>query len=269
MKRYSCGKVLCITGGLLMGICWLGLFVPPDGEHSTIFWVALIVTSLGFILAVTGFLIAFLPRRTNIQNIVQYETYPTDKSVDYIKELESVRSNFSADHNPNKNQISYVFYPLAQPFYDYEVINSGKVYYGYLVDANSSLFKNKSVATLTYPAVAIFSTDNYFEQNPLALKKIARDMLEDSAIVSWIQKIVQQKREFRSAVQLPAKLTDGREIFITTVLIDRRQLPLGYLSDSLLPIIADPLSPTAVFAVDVKYWTKSLIGNFVNGCSKQ
>lgn len=265
MKKVLVGKVLCIVGGLLMGICLLGLFVPLNGEYSGIFWGALAGTLLGFTLCVAGGIIASLSWRTYPKDKKKYETYPIDASIDYQKELETVRANFNSEHTLTKNRIAIDPFPNSEPFYDFSVIESGKVYYSYLVQANSYLFDNKKFAYLTHPAVVIYSTEEYFEKNPLALKKIAHSLFEDRKSNGWGGKILNDEHWYFSNLQVPRELTDGHTVYMTTIMIYRRHLPLGYLSDSLLPIVASPPLKPAVFVVDVKYWTKPLIGNFVHG----
>lgn len=269
MKKYSIGKTLSIVAVIIMMPCMFGLFFGPNGEHPEIFWGAVAGMSLGIALTLTGFLIAVLPSRATSVNTKDYQTYSPDTSIDYKREIKAVSANLTVDPDPKKNQIAYVYYPNAKPFYDYDVIDSGKVYYGYVIEANHQLFQAKNVATLTCPAVVVYSTDKYFEENPLALKDIVAPMRKIQVVKNWANKILKNPTECFSSIQVPRSFTDGREIYMATVMVYRRHLPLGYLSDFMLPIVADPSSQTAAFVVDVKYWTKSLIGNFVNGCNKQ
>ena len=265
MKKQLRGKICMIVGAIIMGTFVLGLFADPEGEYSAIFWTALTATAIGFVLCVIGFIVAFALRYAYPKNRRRYIKYPVVWPIDYQKELATVRANFAADTRRKKNRIVIEEFYGSKPFYDFSVIESGKIYYAHIVQANSRLFEDKAFAMLTHPAVVIYSTDQYFEQNPLALSKLARFLFESRNTDNWAGKILNNEYEYESNLQVPMEWTDGRVVYMTTVMIYRKHLPLGYLSDSLLPIIANPQSATAVFVVDVKYWTQPLIGNFVHG----
>lgn len=252
---------------MLVGLFCLGLLADPRGEYSTIFWTALTATVTGFVLCVTGFIVALAQYYTYPKKMRQYKKYSLLWNIDYQKELETVRTNFAADTNPKKNRIAIEEFYGSKPFYDFSVIESGKIYYAYLVEANSLLFRSKMFAMLTHPAVVIYSTEEYFEKNPMALSKLAHFLFESKNAANWAGKVLNDELNYFSNLQVPMEWTDGHEVYMTTIMIYRKHLPLGYLSDSLLPIVADPQSATASFVVDVKYWPKQLIGNFVHNCA--
>ena len=264
MDKLKVGKALMISGAILMGVCFWGLLAGPNGDHAAVFWCAVAAEIIGLVLCVTGFMIAWCPRYARPKNRQRYLSYAPDILIDCQAELETVRANFRADPDPKKNRIAVEAFENSAPHYDFSVIEKGKIYYAYLVEANRLLFEDKKFAMLTHPAVVLYSTEEYFEKNPTALKKLARYMFDNRNKKGWAGKILSNETFYFSNLQVPPELADGHEIFMTTIMIYRRHLPLGYLTNSLLPIIANPLQSSAVFVVDVKYWTEALIGNFVH-----
>ncbi|MDE6690332.1 MAG: hypothetical protein K2K04_00015, partial [Clostridia bacterium] len=128
-------------------------------------------------------------------------------------------------------------------------------------EANNMLFTpqtNNSYDVL--PAVFIYSTDPYFEEHPYDLQPISEKLSDDRA-----NNILKNESEYFSNVKVDEKLTDGREVYMTTVMVSRAHLPLGYISANLVPLIADPLNCTSVFVVDVNYWSEDLGCHIANG----
>lgn len=263
MKRYNTGILLASIGALIacvaliaMGLVW----TSDEILNKTPLYVLCLVGLLGGIpLAIAGFRIARQVTNSFKMNMSRYFNIASEDNPDYLKEIEAVRENFAADTNPDKNMTLKPGYGPNKKFYDRSVITTGKVRYGYLVEANNEMFRFKDLQTVVLPGVVIYSTDDYFDTHPLALKQIANALFADRR-----SNMLRNELKYFTAQRVPDNLTGGREVFITTIMFYRLHLPLGYLSDSLLPLIADPQHPAA-FVVDVKYWTNPLIGNFVHG----
>lgn len=207
----------------------------------------------------------------------KYESYPFRSITDFKAELELTRANFAADEDPDKNTPQMNFYFNASDCYDYYVILKGSIRYAYLVKANVEGFKKNYSAT-EFGAVVLYSTDEFFETDPLELKKIAEKLwrLMDSDVSDVFEDSYKNERSdligllkdddcFFTNVLLPEDLTNGREVYVTTMMIYRPHLPEGYISDGLFPIIADPAVSKTSLVVDRKYWSENLLGYFING----
>jgi hypothetical protein len=193
----------------------------------------------------------------------EYLTYPLNEITDFKKELSDVRASFEADTDKDKNRVLKGNYKnaaaFAKPYYDLNVVNIGRIYYGALVMANSQLFK-KTRAFPVLPGVIVYSTDGYFESNPLELKKIAQYFFDNRNF-----NILRNEKQYFSNILLPADKTGGRQVYMTTLMIAREHLPQYRLCSGLFPVIAAPGRSTSVFIADCKYWTKDLIANFIHG----
>lgn len=257
MNKQKIGNVLGIIGALVLAAAfffWLG--VPNRKDEFLL--PAIIITVIGVAMCVVGGVLMFTKSKNFKYRKERYALYPARTISDFNAELQKVRENFASDTNPKKNRVIKVTYPNFKPNYDYDILTSGKICYAQLVEANNKLFKDG--ADLADPAVVIFSTDEYYAQNPLALKRIS-----ESVYANRRNNILRNERESFFNVKLPDALTEGRAVYMTTLAIYRENLPLGYLSGSIFPVIADPENSTAIFVVDAKYWTDDLIGNFVHG----
>ncbi len=192
-----------------------------------------------------------------------YVTLPLNPIDDFKAELNQMRSSFAADANPEKNRVLGKYQSVAvwaKPFYDHHVVDVGNIYYGALVQANGRLFK-KTRTNPVLPGVVIYSTDEYFGSNPIALKEIADALYADKAFND-----LGNEDKFYTPTPLPTDLTDGRRVLITTVMIARKHLPQYRLTGghTILPVIAAPQKSTTVFVADSRYWTNDFIAQFIH-----
>ena len=191
----------------------------------------------------------------------KYKNLPYREISDFKAELEKLRAAYAADNAPYKNKIPKPPFKSVAAYYDFSVLKSGTIYYGFLVEANNMLFTpqtNNSYDVM--PAVFIYSTDPYFEEHPYDLQPVSEKLFNDRA-----NNILRNESEYFSNIKVDGKLTDGREVYMTTVMVSRAHLPLGYISANLVPLIADPLHCTSVFIVDVQYWSEDLGCHIANG----
>lgn len=263
MKRYNTGALLASIGVILavVALIAMGLVWSSDEimNKSPLYIICVVVLVVSIPLAITGHSIEKqfinslkMDMSRNLQIAVQ-------ENPDYRKEIETVRENFIADTNPDKNMTLKPGFGPNKVFHDRSVIATGKIRYGYVVEANNEMFRFKNLQTIALPGVVIYSTDEYFDENPLELKHIANEVYSNKR-----HNILRNELKYFTAQRLPDELTEGRDVYMTTIMFYRLHLPLGYLTDSLLPIVADP-EHTGVFVVDPKYWTEPLVGNFVHG----
>ena len=266
MKNRKKGLVFYFTGAAFLCfaavgfIAYIGLLTSEEMKLTGLLVAAIISIVIGVVLLIIGYRFTFCIDKETAQIIARYSSYPAQKISDFQSELETVRENFGKDTDSDKNKIGVFPFVGSAPFYDFSVIKSGKIYYSYLVEANSSLFQNRRMDRMTLPAVVVYSTDERYESDPLALKEIAEKLFANKN-----HNFLRNDMEYFTAKKLADK---DHNIYVTTIMVYRKHLPLYCLSDSLLPIIADPEKSTSVFFVDSKYWTDSLIGNFVHGVSQ-
>lgn len=221
------------------------------------FIISAIIAVATFVSCITLNVLAGKPGKYLKEKRAQYARLTAVKDIDFKGELETVRSNYAADDYAYKNRIEKVRGIGTNTLYDYSVLSKGKIVYGYIVEANSDIFKYKE-GMRVYPAVAVFGMDEYFETHPYALAKTAEELYANRNF-----NILANERNFFTSKKIADG--DGRELYVTTLLLYRPYLPVYTLQGALLPVIVDPTGCPSVFTVDSDYWTDALISNFICG----
>ncbi|MCK9480118.1 MAG: hypothetical protein M0R40_11600 [Firmicutes bacterium] len=142
-------------------------------------------------------------------------------------------------------------------------LTQGQVYYASLVQANVALFQP---GLQNHGAEILFSTDNYFDAQPLRLREIARELFQyknkDAKDIpkhlADIISIISNEHKYIFNVKVPTEITDGREVFITTLIIHRHHLPKRKLVSGLFPIIALPDKVNACMVLPKRFWTEEM-----------
>lgn len=263
MKTRKTGLFLWFGGAVVL-IAAAGMIIAyfaiksDGGEVLTGLLIGgIIVLIAAFIILIVGYRFAFVPDKSMKQAEEKFLNLSYEKITDYKKELDFIRDGFYGDKNPQKNTFKKRYYVKSEPLYDFNVINKGTVYFGYVVNAAPPLYDVKNMASYVLPAKIVFSTDEYFETNPMELKKIAQKLLSGSA-----SHLLGKNDDWDINVKLPQILTDGKEVFATDIIVSREQLPANCLRDLLVPVVAAPSAFTSAFIVDYKYWSDNFIGNF-------
>lgn len=185
---------------------------------------------------------------------------PHEPITNFKNELETIRTNFKNDTDPNKNITEVFRFFNSGDMYDFNVINIGEIYYGFIVDIGPNGTSNKNVSAHVVPAALIYSKEPYFEENPYAYTEIMYRMRSSGFIGS-----VLANGQWLSNMKLPPDIAGAHEVYLCEFMSYRPHLPLYCLSDLLVPVIAAPHRSTSVFIADYKYWSKNYIGNFSNG----
>lgn len=195
------------------------------------------------------------------KNRKRYKALPFREVTDYKAELEEMRKNFAADNSDGKNEMPksrFIRKGLA-PYYDFGVLRTGNVYYGYLVEANSMLFTDRNFHNYTLPAVFIYSRDEYYAEHPQDLQPIAEELFDKRHF-----NILRHENEYFSNIKIDNDKCGGREVYMTTVFVYRPFLPRGYISSYIVPLIADPEHSTSVIILEEKFWSHDFACNFAN-----
>ena len=140
--------------------------------------------------------------------------------------------------------------------------DQGRVVWGALVQANSVLFDPDNRQTL--PANVIYSPDLWFDNNVPALRGLARGLFDlkgknpaDKELRSFARAITNELlRTMR--LPLPRSLTDNREVYFTTCLVQPSHLPSGHLATGFFPLLICPDKTDAVMILPAEYWPEEL-----------
>ncbi len=265
MKHKSTIRYILLVGMVVLLLVGLILFYAASKNEGRYFLriPAAVLCGLGGIIFIYLISTVIFDAAKDAKRREAYLSYPLNPINDYKAELNQIRINFTADTNPEKNRVLGKYQSAdawAKPFYDNHAIDVGEIYYAVLVQANGKLFQKKKTNPVL-PGVVIYSTDEYFESDPNALKKIANALYADKAFND-----LRFEDKFYTPTPLSTDLTDGRRVFISSVMIARKHLPQYKLTGqhTILPVIAAPQKSTSVFVADCKYWTNDLIAQFLN-----
>ncbi|NLN81885.1 MAG: hypothetical protein GX136_04995 [Clostridiales bacterium] len=137
------------------------------------------------------------------------------------------------------------------------LFEKGRVAFGYLVQANSLLFKTSSYS---YPACFIYSEDLFFQNNPEMLESISHELYEyksSDAIPNHLKQVVNIiKDEYERAynILLPENFTYGKVVYLTTVLVDPRHIPKYKITRSDMPLLVLPEQTPYSIILPKYYW---------------
>jgi hypothetical protein len=141
------------------------------------------------------------------------------------------------------------------------LVSSGQVVWSAFVQANSLLFEPGSEDC---PAAAVYSLDPRFDNEPGGLGRIAHALFalkgsvpSDPALQELVHDITDEMERTYN-LRVPDSLTDGREVFLTCIMVHRRHLPEGYLKQGLVPLVVNPAVTGATMILPSRYWGPEL-----------
>ena len=252
-KRNLYGVFMIVLAVLLLGGIFATAFTYDKEELRALTVVGVIVAILSFIGTMILFKLSTSPDPAWVEKWNGYRSLPREKVSDFAAELKETRAKYEADTDPDKNKPMIKFQKNPP-----NIHRDGKIYYGYIVEANSMLFKQQNFSTLAMPAVVAYSPDEYYEKDPYALEEIAGELYmnrKNNILANELKYFYNE--EFSDA--------NGRKIYVSTIFIYRPHVPDGYLCGSMFPILADTSSrkKECVATLDSKYWTDKLVVNFL------
>lgn len=266
----KCSKFCLILSAIILvivaGFALSGVSLPSAIQLIMVLalFAAVIAVLAGIILFVISIIMSLLdkaPRKISASDfrirLDYYNSLPYYEIDDYAEELNAIRENYSKS-DPKSNIFDVPDYIAFRPLKNFKVFETGKIYYGSLVQANEELFKETRVERVL-PAVVVYSQEEYYEKNPEELGEIAHSLFANKE-----NNCLKNETEYMFHMPVDESLTNGRKVYMSTLLINTKQFPLNYISGGLFPIIADPEQSKSVFVIDSKYWTDKFLGNFIH-----
>lgn len=169
-----------------------------------------------------------------------------EKTRDYKREDFSICPDWlepEYDNLGNYSEEPDELYALFDPLFQKRILKEGKVAIGALVQANVDLFE-KGKENL--PAGYIYSEDPFFLECPGELLGLADALFQtkgESGYHPSIQKLADllaDEYERIFGYKLPRDLLDGKEVYFTTVVVDRNHLPAKKIEGRLYPMLVLP-----------------------------
>jgi hypothetical protein len=145
----------------------------------------------------------------------------------------------------------------------FELHDRGRVVWGALIQANQLLFDPANLTTL--PAAGVYSPDRYYDDRVEELQNIAQTLSELKGTKPKeprLRRLVDLiTNELARALRLPVpeEMCDGREVYLTTFLIQPSHLPDGYLTQGFFPFLISLQTTDAVMVLPARYWPTELV----------
>lgn len=141
------------------------------------------------------------------------------------------------------------------------LLEQGMVVWGVTVQANELLFMpGKSDC----PAMVIYSTDACFDNNVEELHLLADQLFALKGTkpvdveLAHFAAVITNERDRSMCVAISHKLTRGRTVNSTNVMVFRKHLPNGVLSLRYFPLLIHPESTPCTIMLPYQYWPKLL-----------
>jgi hypothetical protein len=153
--------------------------------------------------------------------------------------------------------------PLHLVFADQWILRKhGSVLWGHVVEANDLL---RLPGGDDHPATVVWSLDPWFDRAVDDLWRIA-DALGDPDLRrrsdGETARFARRLTEHVGRVMqwsVPASLTSGRQVFLTSILVHRQHLPDGRLGSPLVPLLVAPGRSQAAMILPVAEWSPDLL----------
>lgn len=152
---------------------------------------------------------------------------------------------------------------LEAQYRDQELLLSqGDIVFAHLVQANSMLFET---GKFDNPAAIVFSLDRHYDDNLGELQKIGHVLfglkghsVEDPELKEFADVITDEMKTLFN-VPLPSGITDGHEVFCSSIMIHRKHIPSGFMQSGWIPLLVNPRLTNACRVLPERYWAQELV----------
>jgi hypothetical protein len=141
------------------------------------------------------------------------------------------------------------------------LLRDGAVVWGAIIQANMLLFQQ---GAHSHPAEVIYSSDPFFDRSLHVLVDIARSLFllkgttpADLEKKPWAETLTDEMQRSMGRT-VPKSLTDGRDVWGSTVMVIRAHVPGRRLQSSWLPLLRLDNCPF-VMIVPSRYWPDELV----------
>jgi hypothetical protein len=138
------------------------------------------------------------------------------------------------------------------------LLRRGRVVWAALIQANQTLFEPLLEDA---PALVVWSENPEFLHNHQALRALGLELYglkgENAAgDVAEVARLVTDEMGRPLNYRLPESL--AKDAFVTTILVSRKQLPCGFLTSGLLPLLVLPEESPCSLILPGKFWPDEL-----------
>lgn len=170
-------------------------------------------------------------------------------------DIVEIRDRFSREKklfkNKNRNRMKIPQWiiedkeePLKVIYKDSKkLIADGDIVLGHIIEAAPELLLEGEI---DLPVTIIYSLDSQFSRGE-ELEELASKVKESEIFTNSLEKRIFNEK-------LPSSLVGDREVYMTTLILCRKHLPMRVLSRELLPVIVMPDETNASIVVPKYYW---------------
>lgn len=142
------------------------------------------------------------------------------------------------------------------------LLTRGTIVWAHLVQANEVLF---SPGKIDAPAMVIYSPDPYFDAHLDELAEMAsrlfalKDTKPEDAELARFARFITDEMDRNLHVPIPSQISENRTVIATGIMVHRKHLPFGVLTESFFPLLALPEVTPATMILPERYWPDSLL----------
>lgn len=138
-------------------------------------------------------------------------------------------------------------------------LQQGRVVWGHIIQANKALFDPSDKGD--YPAAILYSPDPYYDAHMPALTKIAHSLFaikgkDTSQELKIFSDTLADEYETHMKLPIPPVLTEGREVYYSSILIPRKHLAFPFLVASAFPLLIAPNHTDGNKILPALYWSE-------------
>jgi hypothetical protein len=146
------------------------------------------------------------------------------------------------------------------------LLREGRVVWGHLIQANSLIFEP---GPDDVPGACAYCPDYHTHDDLSRLAEIAGNLFKlreksTTAEEKAFGAILAGEKERFFQRPVPKTLTKGSPVFASCLMINRKHLPAGVLSNSYFPILVHP-DTQAILIVPARYWDPELFNHWMSG----
>lgn len=185
-----------------------------------------------------------------------------DESEEMLKRWRKEPALYHSKGNPRQfNRFGTSLAKSAKQAYE-NLLCEGTVVWGSVVQANVGIFQPGGN---DLPATYIFSTEDYFKNNPPHLLEISNRIFKlketesgDTLIDETAERITDEYKD-SCGYPIPYRLTEGHDVYMSSVFLFRSYLPERRLTSRILPLLVNIPYNGLALPLPLNFWSDQMI----------
>ena len=147
------------------------------------------------------------------------------------------------------------------------LLDHGHVVWAWIVQANRLLMEPGRTDS---PAAVVYSDDPYFDALPIELSDVAETLFDLKGRggvdkdLQWFAYMLADEVIREPKVQVPLRLTAGRRVYFTSIVVMRAHLPGGILARPLVPLLVRPDRTPWGMILPSNFWAPALVRDWTS-----